>query len=34
MSPAAALHSVACVAHTDEDVGLTVEAVERALSAR
>lgn len=33
MSPSAALHSVACVAHTDDDVELTLEAVERALSA-
>ncbi len=33
MSPSAALHSVACVAHTDDDVAFTIDAVEQALSA-
>ena len=32
MSPSAALHSVACVAHTDEDVAETLQAVEGVLS--
>lgn len=33
LSPAAALHSVACTAHTDDDVAATLAAVERALGA-
>jgi len=31
MSPAAALHSVACLAHTDEDVAATLAAVDRVI---
>ena len=33
MSPSAALHSVACLAHTDDDVAFTIDAVDQALSA-
>ncbi len=32
MSPSAALHSVACLAHTDEDVRFTIEAARKALA--
>ncbi len=32
MSPAAALHSVACLAHTEEDVRETLDAVERVIA--
>jgi hypothetical protein len=31
MSPAAALHSVACLAHTDDDVAATIDAFDRVL---
>ena len=34
MSPSAALHSIVTVAHTDADVDLTLEAVEKALEKR
>jgi glutamate-1-semialdehyde 2,1-aminomutase len=32
MTPSAALHSVASLAHSDEDVAYTLEAVEKVLS--
>jgi len=32
MTPSAALHSIATLAHTDEDVALTLDAVSKALA--